>query len=327
MSTSDRPLMIEAVDLTKRYGGHTAVSNLTFSCQTGEIVGLLGPNGAGKTTTMRILTGYMPPTAGDAYIAGCHTVNQSMQARRQLGYLPETVPLYREMTVAGYLHFIGQVRQLENLWERVDDVLEAVDLQDQAKRFIGRLSKGMRQRVGIAQALLHDPDVLILDEPTIGLDPAQIVEIRQLIADVGRQRTVLLSTHLLAEVEQICSRVIMIINGRIYADLPMHQIKQGSKQLILQLAEPIDQTNDILQAIAGVTAVTSSGPNQFLLTVDGRDETRMAVAETAVAQGWGLLELKTDHLSLETLFLQKLKEAQTAPTPATNLSEENKVPS
>ncbi|MCB8949877.1 MAG: ATP-binding cassette domain-containing protein [Ardenticatenaceae bacterium] len=315
--------MIQANNLTKRYGGQTAVSNLTFSCQTGEIVGLLGPNGAGKTTTMRLLTGYLPPSAGEAFIAGHHTVNDSLQARRHLGYLPETVPLYPEMTVEGYLHFIGQVRRLDDVWDRVDEVLEAVGLLDRAESFIGKLSKGMRQRVGLAQALLHDPDVLILDEPTIGLDPAQIVDIRQLIATVGRQRTVLLSTHLLAEVEQVCNRVILLMNGRIQADLPMSQIKQGSSQLTLQLANPAENSYDILQSIAGVTAVYPDTPNQFLLSFDGRDETKQLVAETAVSQNWGLLELKTNRLSLETLFLEKLKEAQTAPIPF----EENKVPS
>jgi len=328
MNEGDNPiLMIEADNLTKQYGGHTAVSNLTFSCKPGEIVGFLGPNGAGKTTTMRILTGYMPPTSGDAYIAGYHTVDESLQARQQLGYLPETVPLYPEMTVEGYLHFIGQVRRLDNVWDRVDDVLEAVDLLERAESFIGSLSKGMRQRVGIAQALLHDPDVLILDEPTIGLDPAQIVEIRQIIADVGRQRTVLLSTHILAEVEQICSRVIMIMNGRIYADLPMSQIKQGSNQLSLQLAQPTEQTSSILQTIEGVTAVSSNSLNQYLLSVDGQDETKIAVAETAVSQGWGLLELAPHRLSLETLFLDKLKEAQaTGPEAAEPEKEETEEP-
>ena len=322
-SQSDQPNMIQANNLTKRYGGQTAVANLTFACQPGEIVGLLGPNGAGKTTTMRLLTGYLPPSAGEAFIAGHHTVNDSFQARQHLGYLPETVPLYPEMTVEGYLHFIGQVRRLEDVWDRVDEVLEAVGLLDRAESFIGKLSKGMRQRVGLAQALLHNPDVLILDEPTIGLDPAQIVDIRQLIASVGRQRTVLLSTHLLAEVEQVCSRVILLMNGRIQADLPMSQIKQGSSQLTLQLANPAKNSYDILRSVAGVTAVYPDTPNQFLLSFDGRDETKQLVAETAVSQNWGLLELKTNRLSLETLFLEKLKEAQTAPIPI----EENKVPS
>ncbi|MBK7894102.1 MAG: ATP-binding cassette domain-containing protein [Candidatus Promineifilaceae bacterium] len=318
MDTTSRP-MIEAKQLTKRYGGvtagrelaETAVSHLTFACQPGEIVGLLGPNGAGKTTTMRLLTGYLPPSSGAAFIAGHHTVNASLQARQHLGYLPETVPLYPEMSVAGYLHFIGKVRRLDDVWDRVDQVLEAVGLLDRAESFIGKLSKGMRQRVGLAQALLHNPDVLILDEPTIGLDPAQIVEIRQLIASVGRQRTVLLSTHILAEVEQVCSRVILLMNGRIQADLPLSQIKQGGNQLTIQLANPSAQTHEILQGIAGVTAVYPDTPNQFLLSFDGRDETRQLVAETAVSQNWGLLELKTNPHSLETLFLEKLKEAQT----------------
>ena len=309
MRELENATMIEVDNLTKRYGTAAAVSNLTFSCQEGEIVGFLGPNGAGKTTTMRILTGYMPPTSGDAYIAGYHTLSESIQARQQLGYLPETVPLYPEMTVEGYLAFMGQVRRLDDLWDRIDGVLEDVDLLDRAESFISTLSKGMRQRVGLAQALLHDPDVLILDEPTIGLDPAQIVEIRQIIADVGRKRTVLLSTHILAEVEQICSRVIMIINGRIYADLPMDEIKQGGNQLSLQLANPNEQTRTILETLEGVTAVSSSSPGQYQLTVDGQDEIRIAVAETAVNQGWGLLELTPHHLSLETLFLEKLKEA------------------
>ncbi len=283
-------------------------------------MGLLGPNGAGKTTTMRLLTGYLPPTSGSASIAGYHTINQSLQARQQVGYLPETVPLYPEMSVEGYLAFMGQVRRLDNLWDRIDQVLEDVDLFDRAESFIGTLSKGMRQRVGLAQALLHDPDVLILDEPTIGLDPAQIVAIRQIIADVGRKRTVLLSTHILAEVEQICSRVIMIMNGRIYADLPMSQIKQGGNQLTIELATPTQQTVAKLEALQGVTAV-SRNINQFVVTVDGQDKTRMAVAETAVSQGWGLLQLTPSHPSLETLFLDKLKEAQAAAPSAPETTE------
>ncbi len=304
--------MIDVRELTKRYARHEAVRGISFEVDRGEIVGFLGPNGAGKTTTLRMLTGYLPPSVGDAFIAGHHTVNDSLQARQHLGYLPETVPLYPEMSVEGYLRFVGKVRRLDDVWNRVDEVLEAVGLLDRAESVIGKLSKGMRQRVGLAQALLHNPNVLILDEPTIGLDPAQIVEIRQLIASVGRQRTVLLSTHLLAEVEQICTRVILLMNGRIQADLPMSQIKQSGKQLTLQLANPNEQTSKILQAIAGVTAVYPDTPTQFLLSFNGKDKTRQLVAETAVTQNWGLLELKTNPHSLETLFLKKLKEAQTS---------------
>jgi ABC-2 type transport system ATP-binding protein len=311
MSKPDN-VMIEADMLTKQYGPVTAVQAISFTCQKGEVVGFLGPNGAGKTTTMRILTGYMPPTSGAAYIAGYHTIEQSIEARQRLGYLPETVPLYPEMSVEGYLAFVGKLRRVDNLWDRVDDVLESVDLLDRAESYISSLSKGMRQRVGLAQALLHDPDVLILDEPTIGLDPAQIVEIRELITSLGQKHTVLLSTHILAEVEQICNRVIMIINGRIWADMPMQQIKAANNLVLLELAHPTPATTRVLAEITGVTHVQPTAAGQFHLSVDGRDETRMALAETAVAQGWGLLGLSQTRLSLEDIFLSKLKEAQAA---------------
>jgi len=327
MDETNSNVMIEVDRLTKRYGVHKAVDDISFSCREGEIVGFLGPNGAGKTTTMRILTGYMPPTSGDAYIAGCHTLDDSLAARRQLGYLPETVPLYPEMTVEDYLAFVGNVRRLDNLWDCVDAVLEDVDLLDRAESSIGSLSKGMRQRVGLAQALLHDPDVLILDEPTIGLDPAQIVEIRQIIADLGRRRTVLLSTHILAEVEQICTRVIMIINGRLWADIPMQEIQHSGHLLTLHLAQPAPNTAQQLAQLDGVQEVTEQAPHIFQLAVDGRDETRITAAETAVRQGWGLLELSPQKISLETLFLNKLQEAETAniAPEETSLEQENKL--
>ena len=307
--------MIEAQAITKKYGTFTAVQGITFSCQKGEVVGFLGPNGAGKTTTMRVLTGYMPPTSGAAYIAGHHTVDDSIAARQRLGYLPETVPLYPEMRVEDYLAFMGRVRHVDKLWSRIDDVLEAVDLLDRAESFVGNLSKGMRQRLGLAQALLHDPDVLILDEPTIGLDPAQIVEIRELITELGRERTVLLSTHILAEVEQICTRVILVINGRIWADMPMSAIQAGENQLTVRLAHPAPDTVAILAQLAGVAEVHPLPGAEFTVKVDGRNETRMTVAETAVSQQWGLLEMRQTKLSLETIFLNKLKEAQAAIPP------------
>ncbi|HEX6383373.1 MAG TPA: ATP-binding cassette domain-containing protein [Anaerolineae bacterium] len=312
MNDPTNDIMIEAEGLTKFYGPHMAIEDITFACAKGEVVGFLGPNGAGKTTTMRILTGYMPPTSGDAYVAGYHTITESMEARQHLGYMPETVPLYPEMTVEGYLAFMGQVRRVENLWDRIDAVLQDVDLLDRAESTIGNLSKGMRQRVGLGQALLHDPDVLILDEPTIGLDPAQIVEIRQIIADLGRKRTILLSTHILAEVEQICSRAIIVIDGRIWADMPMQDIRSGGNVVSLKLAQPAPNTTQTFSRLAGVSRVEQVGANEFNLAVDGRDDTRMQLAETAVRQGWGLLELTQARLSLESIFLDKLKEAETA---------------
>ncbi len=312
MNRQTSEAMIEADAITKLYGNFTAVQDITFQCKKGEVVGFLGPNGAGKTTTMRVLTGYMPPSSGAAYIAGHHTVDDSIAARQRLGYLPETVPLYPEMRVEDYLAFMGRVRHLDNLWPRIDDVLEAVDLLDRAESFVGNLSKGMRQRLGLAQALLHDPDVLILDEPTIGLDPAQIVEIRELITELGRERTVLLSTHILAEVEQICNRVILVIDGRIWADMSMAEIQAGGNLLTLRLANPAANTAETFAQIEGVESANQLTAQEFSVKVDGRDQTRIAVAATAVNQQWGLLEMSQSKISLERIFLNKLKEAQAA---------------
>lgn len=320
MSEYDNQIMIEADGITKSYAGYTAVKNLSFHCKKGEIVGFLGPNGAGKTTTMRMLTGYMPPTSGSAYISGFHTIKESLAARQTLGYLPETVPLYPEMSVERYLEFIGKVRRIENVWDRVDEVLEEVNLLSRAESLVSSLSKGMKQRVGLAQALMHDPDVLILDEPTIGLDPAQIVEIRDIIADVGRKRTVLLSTHILAEVEQICNRVIMIIDGQIKADMTMAEVKSRSDEVLLTLATPAANTPEFLSNIPGVTDIvemvesqkvdSNSQHREFKISVDSDEATRLRISETAVSNGWGLLEMSNIKVSLESIFLDKLKESE-----------------
>ncbi|MGH2538582.1 MAG: ABC transporter ATP-binding protein [Candidatus Promineifilaceae bacterium] len=303
--------LIRATDLTKVYGNFAAVSDVSFTCRRGEIVGMLGPNGAGKTTTMRILAGYLPPTSGAASINGFDTLTESLQARQSLGYMPETVPLYPEMTVEGYLAYVGRLRRVDDLWDRVDDVLESVDLLDRAETFIGKLSKGMRQRVGLAQALIHDPAVLILDEPTIGLDPAQIKEVRDLIAALGQRHTILLSTHILTEVEQLCSRVIMIIDGRIRADMPIAEVMggDGSAVLTLRLAQPTADSAAVLAQIPGVRSASPDGSDGFNLAYDGRDETRVAVGETAVGRGWRLLEMSAGRLSLESVFLQKVRQA------------------
>ncbi|MEW5986867.1 MAG: ABC transporter ATP-binding protein [Chloroflexota bacterium] len=314
MNDRDHPVMIETESLTKVYGALKAISDITFSCKKGEVVGFLGPNGAGKTTTMRILTGYMPPTSGAAYIAGHNTLTESLPARQRLGYLPETVPLYPELSVENYLAFVGRVRRVDNLWDRVDAVLQTVDLLDRAESYISTLSKGMRQRVGLAQALLHDPDVLILDEPTIGLDPAQIREVRQLITQLGEKHTILLSTHILSEVEQICSRAIIVIDGRIWADMPIEQAVGGAHKnlLTVKLARPAANTLTTLRAVQGVVEARANGVREFQVRIDGRDETRQRVAETAVNSGWGLLELSSEKVSLETIFLNKLQEAEQA---------------
>src|SRR5512133_3027895 len=210
--------MIRVFGLTKDYGSRRAISDLTFNAEKGEILGFLGPNGAGKTTTMRILTGFMPPSAGKAEVGGFDVVEQSLEVRRLVGYLPETVPLYPEMTVFEYLKDMADLRGLPKANDKVEAVLEKVHMQDRAFGYIDKLSKGMRQRIGLAQALIHEPQVLILDEPTIGLDPAQIIEVRNLIREIGRERTVLLSTHILSEAQQVCNRVLIINKGKIVAE-------------------------------------------------------------------------------------------------------------
>lgn len=304
-------VMISAENLTKVYDTYTAIRDINFQCKKGEIVGFLGPNGAGKTTTMRILTGYMPPTSGTATIAGFDTVNNSMEARRHLGYLPETVPLYPEMSVEGYLAYVGRLRRVENLWERVDDVLEMVDLLDRAESHINKLSKGMRQRVGLAQALIHDPDVLILDEPTIGLDPGQIIDVRKLIKTLGQDRTVLLSTHILSEVEQICDRAIIVIGGKLWANISLRDLKHSTENALhLELAQPGADAAATLATIKGVQNVNSLSDNEFRLVIDGSDDTRTQVANLVTSQGWGLLEMSNERVSLETLFLRYLREAE-----------------
>jgi len=220
--------MIKVSGLTKDYGARRAINNLKFDAQQGEIVGFLGPNGAGKTTTMRILTGYMPPTDGEAIVAGYNVVEESLEVRKRVGYLPETVPLYTDMTAFDYLKFMGELRKIPNIDDRVEEVLDMVGLIDRADSYIGNLSKGMRQRVGLAQALIHRPEVLILDEPTIGLDPGQVVEVRELIREIGKERTVLLSTHLLHEAQNICDRVLIINKGKIVtADEAVRLIRDG----------------------------------------------------------------------------------------------------
>jgi ABC-2 type transport system ATP-binding protein len=248
--------MIRVESLTKDFGARRAVDNLTFNAEKGEILGFLGPNGAGKTTTMRILTGFMPPTSGKVEVAGFDVVDQSLEVRRRVGYMPETVPLYPDMTVFDYLKFMADLRHLKDGEDRVDDVLEKVHLEDRADGYIGNLSKGMRQRVGLAQAMLHGPDVLILDEPTIGLDPAQIIEFRHLIRELGRQHTVLLSTHILSEAQQVCNRVLIINKGRIVAEDTPERLQArvtGAQRHSLKVGGDADGLAQLVGEVPGVS--------------------------------------------------------------------------
>ena len=304
--------MIEVENLTKYYGPLPAVQEISFRALRGEILGFLGPNGAGKTTTMRILTGFMPPSGGKATVAGFDVVEDSLEVRRRVGYMPETVPLYPEMAVTEYLEFMGSLRRVDKLEERVDRVLEQLGLEDRATSFIGALSKGLRQRVGLAQALLHEPEVLILDEPTIGLDPAQIIEVRELIAGLRTNRTVMLSTHILSEAQQVCDRVLIINRGRIVAeDTPANLQAQlaGAERVLVRAAAETAELTRALRKVPGLDAIEPTGEEGMLeLSGPPGKDLRPAVARAVVKAGLDLLELRAVGVSLESIFLQLTRE-------------------
>ena len=298
--------MIEVTGLTKRYNDITVVDDVSFAVARGEVLGFLGPNGAGKTTTMRMLTGYLPPSSGSVTIAGFDMQTQSLQARRHIGYLPEGVPLYPEMTVAGYLDHMARLRNMSQRADAVDRAMDLVHIADRADDRIGKLSKGQRQRVGLAQALLHDPDVLILDEPTVGLDPRQIIEVRELIRELGATRTVILSTHILPEVSMLCNRVVIIKKGRVVAEdtpLALTSRLQGSERIEMRLHQQLIDTTAI-QQLPGVVSVSVEADGLFHIETEAGSELRPQLASLVVNQGWGLLELHKVTLSLETIFLE-----------------------
>jgi ABC-2 type transport system ATP-binding protein len=309
--------MIEVQHLSKRYGTVTAVDDVSFRVEKGEILGFLGPNGAGKTTTMRVITGYMPPTDGKAVVAGYDVFTHPIEAKQRTGYLPETPPLYLDMTVREYLTFtaqlkIGKATNAERA-ARVEQVMKKAHVDDMATRHCGKLSKGYRQRVGLAQALIHDPEVLVLDEPTAGLDPKQITETRGLIRSLAGDHTIILSTHILPEVAQTCGRVVIINKGRIVAiDSPenlTHQLK-GAATLYVQVAGAGagEAADGALSGIPGVRSVhIADRHDEFIgyeIEADASHDVRRDVARTVVERGWGLLELRPMRLSLEEIFLQ-----------------------
>ncbi len=299
--------MIQVENLTKVYGDFTAIKDVTFRVQHGEVLGFLGPNGAGKTTTMRILTGFMPPTAGRAKVAGYDVFEQSLEARRHIGYLPETVPLYPEMTVARYLDFVASLRGVPNRQDAIERVMNDVGLIDRADTIIGKLSKGYRQRVGLAQALVHDPEVIILDEPTIGLDPKQIIEVRELIRNLGGDHTVILSTHILPEVSQVCSRVLIINDGQIVAEDTPERLTarlKGGERIFIHLANGAANVDEVLGAIDGVQEVACVGDGQYEVTYTLGQDLRPVLARTLIERGWDLLELRPVAMSLEEIFLK-----------------------
>ncbi len=305
--------MIEVDDLTKYYGDYAAIEGVTFQVNEGEILGFLGPNAAGKTTTMRIITGFMPPTSGTATVAGFDVVRDSVEARRRIGYLPEQVPLYEEMQVAEYLTFCGKLRGVSKskIAERVESVMESTRVTEYADSLITKLSKGFRQRVGIAQAMVHDPDILILDEPTVGLDPRQIVEVRELIRGLRGSHTVILSTHILPEVQTLCDRIVIINEGRIAAiDTPeaLTTHLQGGEEVRLEVRGPAKQVVAALKKTAGVRSVREEevrdGVCRFVVESAADADVRESLAATVVKGGWGLREMNSMVMSLEDIFIR-----------------------
>jgi ABC-2 type transport system ATP-binding protein len=305
--------MIEVAGLTKRYGPTLAVSDVSFEVRKGEVLGFLGPNGAGKTTTMRVITGYLPPSEGKVLVAGYDVVEEPLEAKRRTGYLPETPPVYPDMTVVEYLSFVARIKGVprKEVKTRVNEVSERCAITDVQRRQTGKLSKGYRQRVGLAQALIHNPEVLVLDEPTAGLDPKQIIETRELIRGLAGQHTVVLSTHILPEVSKTCERVVVINQGKVVAVGAPSELThrlQGYETVLITIDGPAAEVMEKLQRVGGVNMVepreAADSRTTFEVHAEKGQDVRAELARAVVESQWKLLELRTSGLSLEDIFLK-----------------------
>jgi len=302
--------LINVEGLTRYYGEKRAISDVTFRVNKGEILGLLGPNAAGKTTTMRILTCYMPPTSGKATIGGFDIFENSMDVRRITGYLPETPPLYTDMVVRDYLSFVSQIKGVEKarIQSEVDAAVEKTNLGDVQHRIIGKLSKGFKQRVGLAQSLLNNPQIVILDEPTVGLDPKQIIEIRELIKNLSGEHTVILSSHILPEIEQTCDRVVIINEGRVVAEDSVQGLTsrmKGGERIVLQVEGEESKLRSAMEKVSGVSAFSLNQSNGIWeVLVESEQDIRKALAKEIVSSHLGLLELTSEKFTLEDIFLK-----------------------
>lgn len=300
--------MIEVSNLTKVYGSMVAVDTISFDAKPGQVTGFLGPNGAGKTTTMRILTGFMPPSSGKAVVAGYDVFENSLEVRKRVGYLPENVPLYRDMTARGYLMYIAEIRGLKNRRDRADTVLKRVGLLHRADSTIRTLSKGMRQRVGLAQALIHDPEVLILDEPTIGLDPIQVLELRDLVRELGRSHTLLFSTHILSEAEQVCDKVVIINQGKIVAQgAPTElraELERGGRVLLRVADASAEDVREVVGSLPTVSSAQIALDGIVTIPASSEVDPRPDIARVVISNGWNLVELRPLAVNLEEIFLE-----------------------
>jgi len=307
--------MIEVKGLSKHYRHIRAVDNISFKVEKGDIVGFLGPNGAGKTTTMRMLTCFIPPSSGEAKVAGFDIIKKPSEVKKQIGYLPETPPLYKEMTVSSYLEFAGKIHGIggKKLNMRLDYILSRCGIQNVKKRLIANLSKGYKQRVGLAQALIHDPKVLILDEPTIGLDPKQITDIRSLITELGGERTIILSTHILPEVTMTCNKVVILNKGKIVLTDDQKNLSGnmfGSEKIYLLLSSPSDSLETEILRMEDVLSVKKDGKeeNAFIIETEKEKDLREEIAKYCVEKNYGLREIKRISLSLEDIFINLVTE-------------------
>jgi ABC-2 type transport system ATP-binding protein len=295
-------MSIEVKNLFKFYGEQAAVNDISFSINKGEIVGFLGPNGAGKSTTMKILTGYMPATSGEVKICGEEVDIDSKETKKKIGYLPENNPLYLDMYVREYLEFVGKIYKVPNLKQRIDEMIQQVGLEVEQNKKIGMLSKGYRQRVGLAQAIIHDPEVLILDEPTTGLDPNQLVEIRELIKNIGKSKTVMLSTHIMQEVEAICDRVIIIKSGKIVADNSASELQYEENKQVVYVEFEGELNKNSLKKEAGITKVESVGDHGWLVESNQNIDLRKTIAQFAQKNNLLVLTLRKEEKTLEEVF-------------------------
>ena len=308
--------MIRVENLTKYYGDRLAVDNISFNVEKGEILGLLGPNGAGKTTTMRILTGFLMPTRGDTWVAGYDMLTHSLEGRQHIGYLPEAIPLYTDMTVRAYLDFSARIRGLDKIrrQNRIEEVMDICHLEEYIDVLIGKLSRGFRQRVGVAQAIIHEPEVLILDEPTIGIDPIQVAMTRQLIKELGQEHTILLSSHILPEVSMTCERVAIMNEGRIVAEdriENLSSILKGTKRIRLEVEGPRKKVTERLHQIEGVSQVSYEDPH-YIVECAAEQDPSGKIMQTIVQGGWTLLSMESIEMSLEDIFLKLTTAEETA---------------
>ena len=302
-------MSLSVQSLTKEYGSQKAVNDLSFDVSGGTIMGFLGPNGAGKSTTMKIISCFLSPTSGTAEVCGHDIHKNPLEVRRHIGYLPENNPLYLDMYVREYLQFVAGIHKIDKKANRVKDLIEMTGLGKEQHKLIGALSKGYRQRVGLAQAMIHNPDVLILDEPTSGLDMNQLVDIRNLITELGKEKTVILSTHIMQEVQAMCDRVIIINNGSLVADDPIEKLSErisGEQQITINFLDNNVSLNE-LKRIAGVTEVKTT-KDGIIITSDTKHDIRKEVFELAVASGWVIIEMKKDEISVEDVFQKLTKE-------------------